>query len=444
MIQHGIERMAKWIFQKLQKSSASVVFFPKSVQQDMYMLGEEKDAYYMKKISNVCILLVVGAGILGIYIFYSYLGTAPSVTELQRPEAYEKSEDILLKAGKQHDIFSIEVEPVQWTKEKADEMLLQAAERLEAEILGKNQDFMHIEENLALAQALSGYPFSIEWESDREDLIDSYGEVHREGLTQDTIVTLTAFFYYRDWQWTRQFAVVLKKEALTETEQYKKKLEQFLEEAQAADTEEDTWQLPQYLGEEALQYQIVTENSSIWILMCLLLVAAVAVWFGQDQDLHRERIKRQEHFRMEYISFAESISLYLSAGLTLPMAMQLCTQDYIKRKPEGHLLRAALIEFQKNIRNGYSFLEAMEHLAETADDMNYRRMAGLFQQGMLHGTQDLAQLLETEVRKIREEKRRQSKVAGEKVSTALIAPMMLQLGMVIVLIMIPAFSSMQF
>ena len=79
-----------------------------------------------------------------------------------------------------------------------------------------------------------------------------------------------------------------------------------------------------------------------------------------------------------------------------------------------------------------------------ADDLNYRKLAGLLNQGMLNGTQGLAVLLEKEVIKIREEKRRHSKVAGEKISTALIAPMMLQLGVVIALIMIPAFSGMQF
>ena len=52
--------------------------------------------------------------------------------------------------------------------------------------------------------------------------------------------------------------------------------------------------------------------------------------------------------------------------------------------------------------------------------------------------------LEKEVIKAREEKRRQCKVIGERISTALLAPMMLQLGVVIALIMIPAFSGMQF
>ena len=86
----------------------------------------------------------------------------------------------------------------------------------------------------------------------------------------------------------------------------------------------------------------------------------------------------------------------------------------------------------------------MERFIEAADDVNYRRLAGLLSQGMVNGAQGLAVLLEKEVDKTREEKRRQSKATGEQISTALIAPMMLQLGIVIALIMIPAFTNMQF
>ena len=86
----------------------------------------------------------------------------------------------------------------------------------------------------------------------------------------------------------------------------------------------------------------------------------------------------------------------------------------------------------------------MERFVAVTDDANYRRLAGLLSQGMLNGAQGLAVLLEKDVDKTREEKRRKSKVIGEQISTALIAPMMLQLGIVIALIMIPAFTGMQF
>lgn len=442
-----IERFLEWfgshLYKVLQKSSVSVVFFPKSVQKDIDILGESTERYYIKKLGYVCGLCVVGIGIFLAYGFSRWFHNGLYVEYVQRPQVYEKSEEISLKTGKQNDIITVEVEPVLWTKQEADARVEQVISELEYEILGANQSLEEVEADLYLMESLEGYPFDIYWKSSDETLIDTYGTVNRTGLLEDTIVTLTVEFTYMDWEWSSSFAVVLKKEVLTEQEQYRRSLETLLLQEQAENRQETEWELPKYMEEERLYYQETEKDNTILILVVLVLVGAVGVWIGQDQDLHKNRMTRQQQFKTEYIYFAESLSLYISAGLTLPIAMQFCINDYKKRKPKGHLLREALLDFQKDMQNGIGFLEAMKRLSETSDDVNYKRLAGLLNQGMINGALGLADSLEQEVQKTREEKRRQSKVEGEKVSTALIAPMMLQLGIVIVLIMLPAFSSMQ-
>ena len=179
------------------------------------------------------------------------------------------------------------------------------------------------------------------------------------------------------------------------------------------------------------------------ILALLVGIAGILIWVGQDKDLHSSRVKRQQEFQLEYTAFIGSLSLYISSGVNLQVALQLCTNDYKRRKPKGHLLREALLEFQKDVQNGYGFEKALNRLAKTADDANYRKLAGLLNQGMINGIQGLAALLEQEVQKAQDEKRRQSRVKGEEISTALIVPMILQLGIIIALVMIPAFTSMQ-
>lgn len=443
MIEQFWEWLGSHLYKVLQKSSVSVVFFPKSVQKDIDILGESTERYYIKKLGYVCGLCVAGIGIFLVYGFSSCFHNGVYVEYVQRPQVYEKSEEISLKTGKQNDIITVEVEPVLWTKQEADAGMEQVISELEYEILGANQSLEEVEADLYLMESLEGYPFDIYWKSSDETLIDTYGTVNRTGLLEDTIVTLTVEFTYMDWEWSSSFAVVLKKEVLTEQEQYKRSLETLLLQEQAENRQETEWELPKYMGEERLYYQETEKDNTVLILAVLVLVGAVGVWIGQDKDLHKNRMTRQQQFKTEYIYFAESLSLYISAGLTLPTAMQFCINDYKKRKPKEHLLREALLDFQKDMQNGIGFLEAMKRLSETSDDVNYKRLAGLLNQGMINGALGLADSLEQEVQKTREEKRRQSKVEGEKVSTALIAPMMLQLGIVIVLIMLPAFSSMQ-
>lgn len=444
MIQKRLEQIAGGMYGLLRKSRLSGVLFSKTVQRDVKVLGREEKAYYVQKLTYVCGLFGAGVILVMLYFVYLWISGNQQIEQIERPLAHEEAQRVALKAGKQDDVFYLQIEPVLLTREEANARLSELLEVLDMYILGENVSLDQIQEDLIFPEAIEGYPFEIYWKTDHDELIDATGKVNRKGLMEDSIVILTASFYYGEWAWSEQFGVLVQKELLTEQERYTRELGEFLKEAEVLQRESRVLELPEAFKEEPLYYQKVEEDYTILLLIALIFVAGVAVWIGQDQDLHNSRSKRQEVFSTEYVSFAGSLSLYISAGVNLQTAMQFCMQDYVRRKPKGHLLRTVLLEFQKDLQNGYGFLEAMERFVEATDDVNYQRLAGLLSQGMINGSQGLAELLEKEVMKTREEKRRQSKVTGEKISTALTAPMMLQLGIVIALVMIPAFTGMKF
>ena len=337
MIQKRLEQLARVVYICLRRSRLSSVCFPKAVQRDMQALGREEENYYVQKLTYVCGLFMAGAVLVLVYLGYLWIGSRQTVYQIERPEAHEKAQEITLKAGRQNDVFYLDVEPVLLTKEEADIQISELSEALDEYILGGNESLEQIREDLVLPESIDGYPFEIYWESDKELLIDSTGRVNRVGLTEDSIVVLKATFYYGDWEWTEQFAVLVQKEALTEAQSYTRGLGELLEKSEEAGRESAVWELPDSFEEEALYYQKVEEDYTVLLLIALVLVAGVAVWIGQDQDLHNSRKKRREVFQAEYVSFAGSLSLYISAGLNLQTAMQFSTQDYIRRKPKEHL-----------------------------------------------------------------------------------------------------------
>ena len=444
MMRKILEKIAKQIYVILKKSPFSFMCFPRWVQCDMVVLEMDEADYYVQKIIFLCEILLIGLLIMLLYLGYWKFEQKGYVGLLERPEAYEDSKEIKLKAGKQEDVFLLEIEPVQFTKEEADRQIELLSEELLTSILGANESLEQIEKDLLLPDYVEGYPFELSWTSEDEGIIDNMGTVNRKGLQEDRLVELCVTFYYKEWMWEERFAVVVLKEILSQEEQYTRELEQLLKEAEQLTRESKVWELPESFGEEKLYYQKEHENNTLLWLFVLIIGAAVAVWIGKDQDIRNRRSGRRELFQKEYVAFVESLSLYISAGINLQMALQFCARDYVKRKEEDNVLRIALVQYQKDIKNGVGFWEAIQRLVITADDVEYRKLAGLLNQGMLNGSQGLAILLEKEVIKVREEKRRQSKVTGERISTALLAPMMLQLGVVIALIMIPAFSGMQF
>ncbi len=439
-----LEHLAEKIHERLQKSRLSYLLFPKSIQQDMQVLGRSEKDYYVKKLVYVCGFSVGGIVLAAVYAVWHFHSSRIPVTEVDRPEPYEGREEITIQAGRYDERYHFMLEPRLLTAEEAEQQLEELLASWESLILGENESLEQIRSNLVLPEYIEGYPFEIYWESDQEQVIDPMGTVNRQGLKEDCIVMLTAVIYYQDFMWMEQFGVLVLREELSEEERYKRELGVFLEDSEETQRTERVWSLPDSFEEEHVEYQRVQDDYEFLLLALLMPFVGVAIWFGQDQDLHSIRSKRQAFFQSEYISFAGSLSLYISAGLNLQLAMQFCMEDYVRRKPPDNLLRIGLCEFQKDIQNGRSFSEALERFAVFTDDMNYRKLAGFFSQGMINGTGGLAVTLEQEVDKTREEKRRHCKIAGEQVSTKLIAPMMLQLGIVIALIMIPAFIGMDF
>ncbi len=444
MIQKRIEKIARLLYGILRKGPLAPICFPRSVQSDIAILEMNEEDYYVRKLVFLCELILVGILIASLYLGFSWLNQRGYIERIERPKAYEEPEEIMLKAGRLDDVFLLEIEPVQLTWEEAERQAALLLEELRTSILGENKSLEHIEKDLLLSEYVEGYPFELVWESDNEQLINDLGTVNRSGLQEDKLVELTVSLYYREWMWEERFAVLVKKEVLTQEEQYTRELECFLKLSEQSTRESNEWELPDSFEGEAIFYEEEQKNQTVLWLLLLMIVAAGAIWIGKDQDVHNLRSKRQELFQKEYVAFVESLSLYISAGINLQTALQFCARDYVKRKPADNVLRAALTAYQKDIKNGVGFWEAIQSLVTTADDLSYRKLAGLLNQGMLNGAQGLAALLEKEVIKVREDKRRQSKVAGERISTALLAPMMLQLGVVIALIMIPAFSGMQF
>lgn len=427
---------------RLQHCRAAYLLFPKELQKDIELAGKSADVYYVQKFLYTGGLLAASLLLLLVFLVGEVWKEKQTITQIERPKAYEKTAEVEIQAGDRQ--YDISVSPVLYDWQEAQQEFEKALEWLDVSILGQNESFDCITQDLYLTDQAEGYPFEIMWESDREDIVDTSGRVNRKGLEEDTIVILKAIFYYQEWVWERQFGIVVQRELLEESERSYREVEQKLLASEKEQRNEAVWKLPDSIGGEDMTYQQSDIDYTMLLFAGLCAVAGVAVWIGQDRDLKVIGRTRKELLRREFSSLVSSLYMYLSAGVNLQSAMWYCARDYERRKPQTNPVRILLQEFQNNTANGYSFAQALEHFAASADEMEYWKLANLLHQGMLHGNQGVAEGLKIEVQRVQEEKRRQSKIRGEQISTALIVPMMLQLGIIFVLIMIPAFSGFEF
>lgn len=432
------DRLYEW----LKKKEISSFLFSNKVKKDLQVLSREEKDYYVKKmiqamrVALLCLIFVV------VEIRNIYNVQTKEIHTLERPRADEESKEITLRAGE--GVYTIEIAPYEMTEEEVLNAFDYLEKKLTDYILGANISEMEIVTDLYLPERIPGFPFSIYWESEQEQVIDSLGNVHREWLDEDQIIGLRAICSYGDFQGEVELGVQVLKENLSDEEKYKRDFARCLVEAEKDSRHEEVWDLPKEFLGEVLSYRMVTKLDRLAILIVAACAIGATLWFGADRDLRLERTKRQEVLGEAYLDFVSRLSLYISAGLNLQMAMQYCINDYTLKRAKGDLLCEILHCYERDMKNGYSFAVALDLFADRTDHISYRRLAGLLQQGFYNGTHDLAKMLIEEVEQIREEKRRQTKIKGEKMSSALIVPMLLQLCIVIVFIMMPAFSNMQF
>lgn len=350
---HGLAAAA---YAHLKGTRLGSILFPGTISRDVEVLGKSQETYYRQKIFYALAVLIGVLVLLCVYGVQQFLQTRAVIQSIDRPETFEENNEVKLRIENNEEIYTMEVAPRTLSKEEAGEQAESLFEQLPSFILGENASLEEVTENLYLPEIIEGYPFEIYWESREEARIDTQGTVNREGLKEDRIVILTAILYYRDWWWQQQFPVLLKQESLSPAQQYQRSLEEFLTASEASGRGTGTWVLPQSFQGEELEYHLVKREDTFLILAGLMAIMGIALWLGQDYDLRNIRKKRQEHFKQEYAGFLSSLSMYLSAGLTIQGAMDMCGRDYARRKPLGHLLRDALSEYQKDMLNGHSVM----------------------------------------------------------------------------------------
>ena len=189
--------------------------------------------------------------------------------------------------------------------------------------------------------------------------------------------------------------------------------------------------------------QKVEDNSGL--LWTAALVVAVLVYLLSDRDLHQQLEKRKKLLQQEYPDLVHQLALFVGAGMTVRGAFQKIASDYGKKQsrlaqklPAYEEILYACRELQSGVSEGAAY----ENFGKRCGRQEYIRLSALLMQNLKRGNSTLLERLREEADKAGEERLMQSRRLGEEAGTRLLVPMVLMLAVVMVMIMVPAFSSM--
>lgn len=417
-------RMATFIFELLQK--LGVRFRGESrvkrTLEGLYSVRVDEKQYkdfYVEKLRLMLLVVLAGAAF-SLLIWGKSKADSRELQEISRPEVGGGVKELQLevKKGREKAIVFLEVEE---RRLEETEVAIWAEQCMETvEELLKSSSFAGVTDVSELPETVEGYPFEILWRRTGEG-------------------SITGYFYYGDLMYSRVFSVspLENNKELTMEEV----LLEMIEQENVQTGKEEYFRLPSQLEGEELSWREVREDSSGWILV-LALLAAGGIYFLKDKDLHEDWQKRKNHMRMSYPMVLNKFVLYLGAGMTVRGSFVKIAQDWQKsEKKEGGEIYEEMLFACNELNAGVSESLVYQRFAQRTGLEEYTRFAAMLSQNLKKGNATLLLRLREESKKAQKEHVHIKKKMGEEAHTKLLVPMIMMMTIVMLLVILPAFSS---
>lgn len=404
---------------------------------------------------KMCMVLFVSALLAKLYAVSSGDKTAASegtivesleaAEKLQRLEPGEGSYDtswILNVPGVLEDYeIEIEVPQQRLSKQEEEAYLSSAIKEIDETFPGENKSVESIRENPYVSGTYQNGMVEAEWSFSDYDYINSSGELTTEDLSEEgCYVMATVNLTCEDSSCIYEFYLCLLPRIKEAEEKFLDDLMVDLEEKELQ--EEAYLCLPEQIGEYNISWSEKEDLTYLKILFLGVIIAFCVPMIAQSRQKEEEKIRR-EKLALAYPTVVNKLMLLLGAGMTLQGAWKKILSVYNEKSGESNVLYDEMLVTLHEIESGKGEALAYEDFGKRCGLPNYRRFGNLLSQNLKKGAGELENLLEQEALQAREERRNNAKKLGEEAGTKLLMPMIIMFGIVIAVIIVPAFLSFQ-
>lgn len=357
----------------------------------------------------------------------------------------EREEKLKVRIGDTEENMTVTVGEQEYTQEQLDKVFREAGEQLKELVLGENESLDEVRSNLNLVGSLPDTGISVSWEVDEYEAMNQQGELKTENLTDEgTLVKLTAVLSYKEETAEVTFFARLYPPKLNQTEKQLKKLSEEIERMDEETKEDEYLSLPSDVD----GIPVIWKYGRNFRAVGLMLIGAAAALFlyAAEQEKQKNRKKERElQMALDYPQMVSKLTLYLGAGMTVRKAWYRIAEDYELQKEEkgNREVYEEMLYTMHEIQGGGSEGECYEKFGERCALPAYKKFGAMLSQNLKKGTKGLAPLLKQEADNAFEERKSLAKRLGEEAGTKMLLPMFLMLAVVLVIIVVPAFFSIQ-
>lgn len=187
------------------------------------------------------------------------------------------------------------------------------------------------------------------------------------------------------------------------------------------------------------------EDRSYLLLPLLGVIAAMAIYMRQGQARRTEKKQREALLMLDYSELVSKLMVYIGAGLTVRNALETISQHFdaliargIKAdRPLYQELRTMIIQFRRNMPESEIYLS----FGRRVNLKPYTKLVSLIEQNRMNGARNLRAMLELEMEDAFEQRKTTARRLGEEAGTKLLLPLFIMLGIVMIIVIVPAMSA---
>lgn len=396
---------------------------------------------------KLCLVMLFAGNMIALLMYISEGGGSTFVDDmyLLRDRQGGISREIGLtvrsSSGKEAET-SLTVQALSYSEEEQQGLYEEMLKELQEKALGNNSSWNAVSEPLVLMETLAPYPFTLTWHSSNPVFLTSGGKVASwedvELLSEHTaLVELTVHVSGHNFEKEHSFYTKVcpkpKKPSFSEA------VTEALVTLERETAEEERMRLPAEIqGEEVVWTEQKRNVSRVFFF--LGLIGAVVIFLLQGRKPEKELAKKQQLMKKEYPTIISKLTLYLGAGMNIKSAW-----EKIAKSAKGKNVNPVYGEMLftcREMEGGIAEAEAYARFGKRVRQQCYVRFTTLLVQNLRKGNAALLLLLRQEALAAMEEHAALIKREGEESTTKLLLPMVMLMGMVMVLIIVPAFMGM--
>lgn len=360
----------------------------------------------------------------------------------------ERQYQVLVEGLEEQEVpITLTVGARTYGEEEIQQVFTQVMDTMEQRIRADNASLMEVRTDLKLPVRLEEQGVRLRWYSSEPEILDSQGKVKKQeelgpqGQMVILSVELSDGTYHQDYEIPVR---VLPPERTPQEQQ----IAAFQKELQAQDqnqTAQPYFSLPQTFQGRTLRYR--TEETERYEGILVLGVMAAVLLGAREQSGQRQKEKKREReLLLDYADVLSKLMVLTGAGLTVRNAWERMVHDYENGLGHGKIKRRAAYDEMRHtcsqMQSGMSESEAYREFGRRCRLRPYLKLSSLLEQNRRTGTKNLRAIFRTEMADALEQRKNLARKLGEEAGTKLLMPLFLMLGIVMVMIMVPAMMTM--